>query len=97
MATSMRRRAATAALATTATLSIGTALAPAAAAEDPYIPPMSCGVMHHELGALSLLVHGLEPILRPVRLEGSLHALNCAVVLEVEYLLGLQDRPGFPG
>jgi hypothetical protein len=66
-----------------------------ASADDPYIPPLSCGVANQENGPLSALVHGLEPLLRPLRLEYTLHGLNCAVVINTEYLLGLKVRP-FP-
>ena len=70
--------------------------APPAAAEDPYIPPLSCGLVHHESGPITSLVHGLEPLVRPVRLEYMVYDLNCIVLINTEYLLGLQERPQFP-
>jgi len=71
--------------------------APAAAADEPPIPPISCGVQAHERGPLSEPIHALEPSLLPIglgplNLAFMVHGLNCAVVLQVEYLLGLQQR-----
>ena len=72
-------------------------VAPPAAADDPYIPPLSCGVVHKEAGPITTLVHeGVEPLLRPIRLEYLLHDLNCSLLINTEYLLGLQTRPQFP-
>jgi len=90
------RRIGVAVLTLGASTTVGVMTASAAHAEDPYIPPMSCGVVNHESGPLTSLVHGLEPLLRPVRLEYALHGLNCAVLINTEYLLGLQLRPQFP-
>jgi len=93
----IRTRVATA----TATLALaGGALvagAPAASADERPIPPISCGVMNPERGPVSEPVHALEPALLPVglgplNLAFMVHGLNCAVVLQAEYLLGLQQR-----
>lgn len=96
-----RRRTGLVAAAVTATFAYGLAAAPTAQADDTYIPPLGCGVMFQEVGPISEAVHDLEPVLRPVRLgplmlEHTLHGLNCSVVLNLEYALGLQTRP-WPG
>lgn len=93
-----RRRTGVVAAAFAATLVSGLAAAPAAQADDTYVPPLGCGVMFHEVGPISAAVHDLEPLLRPVRLgpvmlEHQLHGVNCGIVLNLEYALGLQTRP----
>lgn len=77
--------------------------APPAAADPgpPPFPPISCGVVNHEVGPLSATVHGVEPALLPVNLgvlnlAYLLHDFNCAYVINLEYLLGLQTKPQFP-
>lgn len=95
-----RRRASAVAAAFGATIAAGLVLAPSAqaqpaAAPEP-MPPRSCGVMFHELGPLSAPIHEqLEPGLFALGLAGPVHGLNCAIVLNLEYLLGLQTRPWF--
>lgn len=82
-----------AAAATTGTVALA---GPAEAAPDP-IPPLGCGQVHHASGPLSATIHGLEPSLLPLGLAFFVHDLNCNYVINTEYLLGLQQRPQFPG
>jgi len=74
--------------------------APASAGIGPApLPPMDCGMVIHENGPLSSLVHKLEPPL-PAALGGYtvanlIHGINCTVVVQLEYATGLQERPQF--
>lgn len=82
-----------AATATTGTIALA---GPAEAAAPDPIPPMDCGMVHHESGALSATIHALEPSLLPLGLAFFVHDFNCNYVINTEYLLGLQQRPGPP-
>ena len=97
MATTKVRTIATSAL-VAAAISGSIALAPSATAADlPPDFPRTCGMVHQEKGPLSSTIHQLEPSLRSLGLMYPLHGLNCQLVLNVEYLLGLQERPSGPG
>jgi hypothetical protein len=58
--------------------------------------PIDCGLVNHEVGALSSTIHQLEPLFG-VNGSFAVHDLNCATVIPLEYTLGLQAKPGSPG